>query len=144
MKIELRAYDKENKKMMYADELDALDYFYNSYTGKFGRLENRVLMFQTESELGMVNKPNLVPMMFTGLTIDNQKWFESDIIKHPSGDIGVIQYDEYSAEFIVVFQAIGEVDLFNVRECGWYKIGNIYDNNNLLSKNEEISPSKPN
>ena len=131
--IKFRAWDTENKEMLKVQELDFEDTFYG------GRLSIRVDMYNDYFDM-----EDMILMQYTGLKDKNGKEiYEGDIVKFRFKEdreefpdlIGYIEYQSTFAAFrIMSNQGSFKIDITEIKFIE--KIGNIYDNPELLEKGE--------
>ncbi len=126
-----RCWDTENKEMLKVQELDFEDTFYG------GRLSIR-----TDKYNDYFDMEDMVLMQYTGLKDKNGKEiYEGDIVKFRFKEdreefpdlIGYIEYQSTFAAFrIMSNQGSFKIDITEIKFIE--KIGNIYDNPELLEK----------
>ena len=131
--IKFRAWDTENKEMLKVQELDFEDTFYG------GRLSIRVDMYNDYFDM-----EDMILMQYTGLKDKNGKEiYEGDIVKFRFKEdreefpdlIGYIEYQSTFAAFrIMSNQGSFKIDITEIKFIE--KIGNIYDNPELLEEGE--------
>ena len=130
--IKFRAWDKENKEMLDVQELDYED----SYDGQ--------PMIRTTKYSDYFDTEEMLLMQYTGLKDKNGKEiYEGDIVKFRFKEdreefpdlIGYIEYQSTFAAFrIMSNQGSFKIDITEIKFIE--KIGNIYNNPELLEEGE--------
>jgi uncharacterized phage protein (TIGR01671 family) len=138
--IRVRAWDKKDEYMMYFDKM-AFGISHDAY--------HTALLCEDVSSHGDLDwaydkNEDLILMLFTGEIAGNKRIYEGDIVKgyEPTSDtnyeipIGIIKFDE--AEFYIEVHDNPKTNYANLNQCTINKtiekIGNIYENPELLKK----------
>src|SRR5690606_39227855 len=114
--IKFRAWDNEQKKMFYSKT----EQFDDSLNFRFGH-------FDTEEP---------VYMQFIGLYDKNGKEiYEGDLLKHPTGVVAEIKYENDVASFVAVYTKNDDIEMNHLNKKIISKcevVGNIYEDPELL------------
>ena len=125
--IKFRAWDKENKEMVEVELL-----------GK------RVLLVKDGE---WENIENFEVMQYTGLKDKNGKEiYEGDLLKHPTGVVAEIKYENDVASFVAVYTANDDMEMNHldreiIKKCE--VVGNIFENPELLEVEGEMNEICP-
>ncbi len=129
--IEFRAYDAHRKKMVYRNLFD-MNWYYTPNNDEHG--------CHLAYSIQQRDRHTLKVMQFTGLLDRNGvKIFESDILKWPNGDIGIIEYDLCLCAFRCRSPGYGynmSIGLNIGDKGGAIVSGNIFQNPELLEQKE--------
>ena len=155
-KIKFRAWDKENKKMVYSDEVFPSSYYkfefdcFNDYEFKLMKMIDRYNVIDDEGNetyQEVFKSVDADIMQYTGMKdADGKEVYEGDIIKIISenvitgwDDVGIIVYDEeYGSYCLEGFDGAYMDEYWDVNnlviKADMYVIGNKYENKEILKE----------
>lgn len=131
--IKFRAWDKIEKRMIYADEaIKSKDLLAIGLHGLPISVDRD--SFKENEIIGWNRDHNLIPMQYTGLKDKKEiEMYEEDIVLTKDGRKAIIEYSDVYASYFLDYIGWCETELID-DSMELEVIGNIYDNSELLDE----------